>query len=292
MENKDVCKKFLAYDNSVRIVICDITGMVKKARDTHNLSNTATVALGSTLAMTTVMSSMLDDKDNRLSIQISGDGSAGNIICCGNYDLNIKGYVSNPEIELKTVDGVYNVAEYIGEGILTVIKDIGLKEPYVGKCKIKTSKIAEDFAYYYLISEQKPSIVSLGVNLDKDGNVLKAGGYFIEPLPDCDSSVIDILENVNKNVKSVTNLMLDLDDIHEVAKFVSADEDVKEVYSKKPSLICDCNDLRIKNAIISMGYEEAIKALDENSGIIEVKCNFCNKVYRFNKDDIDRIFKI
>lgn len=290
MENKDVCKKFLAYDNSVRIVICDITEIVKKARDIHNLSNTATVAFGSILAMTVIMSSMLDDKENRLSIQISGDGCAGNIICCGNFDLNIKGYVSNPEIELKTVDGVYNVAEYIGDGILTVTKDIGLKEPYIGKCKLQTSKIAEDFAYYYLMSEQKPSIVSLGVNLDKDGNVLKAGGYFIEPLPDCDSRVIDILENVNKNIKSVTNLMLDLDDMNEVAKFVSADQHVNEVYSKNPSLICDCSDIRIKNAIISMGYDEALNVLNESNGIIEIKCNFCNKVYRFNKEDINIIF--
>ena len=290
MENKDICKKYLAHENSVRVVICNVTEMVKKSREIHNLSNTTTVALGRTLAMTTIMSSMLDEKDDRLSIQISGDGPISNIITCGNGNLEIKGYVSNPEIELKNVNGKYNVAGAIGKGILTVIKDIGLKEPYIGKCNLVSSEIAEDFAYYYLKSEQTPSIVSLGVNLDKDGNVLKAGGYFIQPLPDTDDKVIDILENANTGIKSVTSMMMDLENMLDVAKIITADEKVEEVYTNTPKLLCDCNDIRIKNAIISMGYDEAIDALKDNSGIIEVKCNFCNKKYQFNEEDIKKIF--
>ena len=290
MENQDICKKYLAHDDSVRVIICDITNMLKKSRDIHNLSNTATVALGRTLAMTSIMSSMLDGENDRLSIQISGDGPIWNIITCGDSKLNIKGYVSNPEIELKNVGGKYNVKDAIGKGILTVIKDIGLKEPYIGKCNLTTSEIAEDFAYYYLISEQTPSIVSLGVNLDKEGNVLKAGGYFIQPLPDCKDEILDILENANINIKSVTNMMLDLANMKDIAKLVTSDETVKEIYSKPPKLLCDCNDIRIKNAIISMGYKEAINTLKENSGIIEVKCNFCNKKYRFDIDNVNEMF--
>lgn len=290
MENKDICKKYLAHGNSVRVVICDVTEMVKKSREIHNLSNTATVALGRTLAMTTIMSSMLDEKDDRLSIQISGDGPISNIITCGNGNLEIKGYVSNPEIELKNVNGKYNVAGAIGKGILTVIKDIGLKEPYIGKCNLVSSEIAEDFAYYYLKSEQTPSIVSLGVNLDKDGKVLKAGGYFIQPLPDTDDKVIDILENANTGIKSVTSMMMDLENMLDVAKLITADEKIEEVYTSTPKLLCDCNDIRIKNAIISMGYDEAIGALKDNNGIIEVKCNFCNKKYQFKEEDIKKIF--
>lgn len=290
MENQDICKKYLVHDDSVRVIICDITNMLKKSRDIHNLSNTATVALGRTLAMTSIMSSMLDGENDRLSIQISGAGPIGNIITCGDSKLNIKGYVSNPEIELKNVGGKYNVKDAIGKGILTVIKDIGLKEPYIGKCNLTTSEIAEDFAYYYLISEQTPSIVSLGVNLDKEGNVLKAGGYFIQPLPDCKDEILDILENANINIKSVTNMMLDLANMKDIAKLVTSDENVKEIYSKPPKLLCDCNDIRIKNAIISMGYKEAINTLKENSGIIEVKCNFCNKKYRFDIDNVNEMF--
>lgn len=290
MENKDICKKYLAHGNSVRVVICDVTEMVKKSREIHNLSNTATVALGRALAMTTIMSSMLDEKDDRLSIQISGDGPISNIITCGNGNLEIKGYVSHPEIELKNVNGKYNVAGAIGKGILTVIKDIGLKEPYIGKCNLVSSEIAEDFAYYYLKSEQTPSIVSLGVNLDKDGNVLKAGGYFIQPLPDTDDKVIDILENANTGIKSVTSMMMDLENMLDVAKLITADEKIEEVYTNIPKLLCDCNDIRIKNAIVSMGYDEAIDALKDNNGIIEVKCNFCNKKYQFKEEDIKKIF--
>lgn len=290
MENKDICKKYLAHGDSVRVVICDVTNMVKEIRNIHNLSNTSTVALGRTIAITSIMSSLLEEENSRLSIQISADGPIGNIITCGNNKLEIKGYVSNPEVELKNVDGKYNVAGVIGKGILTVIKDIGLKEPYIGKCNLLTSEIAEDFAYYYLTSEQIPSIVSLGVNLDKDGNILKASGYFIQPLPECSNEVIDILENANVNIKSVTSMMLDLDNMLDVAKLITSDENVKEIYSKTPKLICDCNDIRIKNAIISMGYDEAINVLNENNGVVEVKCNFCNKSYRFNKQDINELF--
>lgn len=290
MENKDICKKYLAHNDSVRVVICDVTNMVKQIRDIHNLSNTATVAMGRTLAITSIMSSLLEEENSRLSIQISGDGPIGNIITCGNNELEIKGYVSNPQIELKNVNGKYNVAGAVGKGLLTVIKDIGLKEPYIGKCNLLTSEIAEDFAYYYLISEQTPSIVSLGVNLDKEGNVLKASGYFIQPLPDCGNEVIDILEKANVNIKSVTSMMLDLDNMLDVAKLVAADENVKEIYSKIPKLICDCSDTRIKNAIISMGYDETINALKENDGIVEVKCSFCNKSYKFNEKDIKELF--
>ena len=290
MQRKDICKKYLAHNDSVRIVVCDITEMVKDIRKIHNLSNTLTVALGRTLGITCIMSSMLDSKSDRLSIQISGDGPAGNIITCGNYDLEIKGYVTNPEVELKNVNGSYNVKGAIGKGILTVIKDIGLKEPYIGKCNLLSSEIAEDFAYYYLTSEQTPSVVNLGVNLDKDGNVLKAGGYFIQPLPDCEDKVITVLEEANKNIKSVTAMMLDLDNMEDVAKVITADENVKEIYEKEPTLECDCNDTRIKNAVLSMGYEEAKSALNDNNGKIEVKCNFCNKVYKFNEDDIVKLF--
>lgn len=290
MDNIDLCKKYLAHDDSVRVIICDVTNMVKKSRDIHNLSNTATVALGRTLAMTSIMSSILDGENDRLSIQISGDGPIRNIITCGDNKLNIKGYVSNPEIELKNVDGKYNVKDAIGKGILTVIKDIGLKEPYIGKCNLTTSEIAEDFAYYYLTSEQTPSIVSLGVNLDKEGNVLKAGGYFIQPLPDCKDEILDILENANINIKSVTNMMMDLENTKDIAKVITSDENVKEIYSRTPNLLCDCNDIRIKNAIISMGYQEAINTLKENGGIIEVKCNFCNKKYRFDIDNVNEMF--
>lgn len=291
MKNEDTCRKYLAHNNSVRVVICDVTNMLKELRDIHELSNTVTVAMGRTMAMTCIMSAMLDGENDRLSIQISGNGMVGNIITCGNSNLEIKGYVSNPKVELKNVNGKYNVSGLVGKGILTVIKDIGLKEPYIGKCNLTTSEIAEDFAYYYLTSEQTPSIVSLGVNLDKEGNILKAGGYFIQPLPNCKDNVIDILENANINIKSVTNMMMDINDMENIAQVITADNKVQEVYEKKPKLLCDCNDERITKAVISIGYDEAINTLKNNNDIIEVKCNFCNNSYKFNEEDIKKLFR-
>lgn len=289
--NDDICNKYLAHNNMVRVVICDVTNMVKNARELHNLSNTATIVLGRTLAMTTIMSSMLDGKNDRLTIQISGDGPIGSIISCGNSNLDIKGYVSNPTIELKTLNGKYNVAKAIGKGILSVVKDIGLKEPYSGKCNLVTSEIAEDFANYYMISEQTPSVVSLGVNLDKNGNVIMAGGYFIQPLPDCDEKIIDILEKSNINIKSVTNMMMDLNNLNEVAKCITSDNRVKKVYSKNPSYVCDCNENRIKKVVLAIGLKEAKNILIKNNGKMDIKCNFCGKSYLYDKTKIEEIFK-
>lgn len=286
----DKCNKYLAYNNSVRVVVCDTTDMIKKAREIHNLSNTATVALGRTLSIGCIMSSMLGEKKDRLTIQISGDGPLGSIIVCGNADLKIKGYVSNPETEFKTVNGKYNISGAIGKGTLSVIKDIGGDVPYIGKCNLTTSEIAEDFASYYAISEQTPSVVSLGVNLDKDGNVLKSGGYLIQPLPDCDDYIIDILEKINLKIKSVTNMMMDLNDLNEVAKCITGDNSVKEVELRTPCYKCDCNDIKISNAILAIGYDEVIKILDENSGKVEITCDFCDKKYLYDKEKIDNIF--
>ena len=183
-----------------------------------------------------------------------------------------------------------DVAKAVGKGILTVIKDIGLKEPYVGKCNLITSEIAEDFAYYFYTSEQTPSVVSLGVNIGKDQKVQMAAGYIIQPLPDCDESIIDILETINNNISSVTNLMLDLSNIDDVAKTITGDNDIVLTETKNINYVCDCNEKRIENVIIALGKDEAIKAANDNNGILELTCHFCNKVYRFNINDIEKIF--
>ena len=183
MEN--ILKKYLAYDGMVKVVLVNGTKMVSEARNIHNLSNVTTAALGRTLIMTAIMSSKLKDKDNRITVQIKGDGPIGSIVTCGNSNLDIKGYVSVPDVELPLNDiGKLDVAKAVGKGYLNVIKDIGLKEPYIGYSNLVTSEIAEDFAYYFVTSEQTPCAVALGVNISKENKVDMAAGYIIEPLPD------------------------------------------------------------------------------------------------------------
>lgn len=289
MEN--ILKKYLAYDGMVKVVLVNGTKMVSEARNIHNLSNVTTAALGRTLIMTAIMSSKLKDKDNKITVQIKGDGPIGSIVTCGNSNLDIKGYVSVPDVELPLNDiGKLDVAKAVGKGYLNVIKDIGLKEPYIGYSNLVTSEIAEDFAYYFVTSEQTPCAVALGVNISKENKVDMAAGYIIEPLPDCSEDIIDIIESINMNISSVTGLMMDLDSIDDVAKTITGDNNIVCIEELNPSYKCDCSTSRIDKTIIALGKDEAFKILEENNNVVEVNCNFCNKTYKYNKEMIEKLF--
>lgn len=287
----NILKKYLAYDGMVKVVLVNGTKMVSEARNIHNLSNVTTAALGRTLIMTAIMSSKLKDKDNRITVQIKGDGPIGSIVTCGNSNLDIKGYVSVPDVELPLNDiGKLDVAKAVGKGYLNVIKDIGLKEPYIGYSNLVTSEIAEDFAYYFVTSEQTPCAVALGVNISKENKVDMAAGYIIEPLPDCSEDIIDIIESINMNISSVTGLMMDLDSIDDVAKTITGDNNIVCIEELNPSYKCDCSTSRIDETIIALGKDEAFKILEENNNKIEVNCNFCNKTYKYNKEMVEKLF--
>lgn len=287
----NILKKYLAYDGMVKVVLVNGTKMVSEARNIHNLSNVTTAALGRTLIMTAIMSSKLKDKDNRITVQIKGDGPIGSIVTCGNSNLDIKGYVSVPDVELPLNDiGKLDVAKAVGKGYLNVIKDIGLKEPYIGYSKLVTSEIAEDFAYYFVTSEQTPCAVALGVNISKENKVDMAAGYIIEPLPDCSEDIIDIIESINMNISSVTGLMMDLDSIDDVAKTITGDNNIVCIEELNPSYKCDCSTSRIDKTIIALGKDEAFKILEENNNVVEVNCNFCNKTYKYNKEMVEKLF--
>ena len=287
----NILKKYLAYDGMVKVVLVNGTKMVSEARNIHNLSNVATAALGRTLIMTAIMSSKLKDKDNRITVQIKGDGPIGSIVTCGNSNLDIKGYVSVPDVELPLNDiGKLDVAKAVGKGYLNVIKDIGLKEPYIGYSNLVTSEIAEDFAYYFVTSEQTPCAVALGVNISKENKVDMAAGYIIEPLPDCSEDIIDIIESINMNISSVTGLMMDLDSMDDVAKTITGDNNIVCIEELNPSYKCDCSTSRIDKTIIALGKDEAFKILEENNNKIEVNCNFCNKTYKYNKEMVEKLF--
>lgn len=287
----NILKKYLAYDGMVKVVLVNGTKMVSEARNIHNLSNVATAALGRTLIMTAIMSSKLKEKDNRITVQIKGDGPIGSIVTCGNSNLDIKGYVSVPDVELPLNDiGKLDVAKAVGRGYLNVIKDIGLKEPYIGYSNLVTSEIAEDFAYYFVTSEQTPCAVALGVNISKENKVDMAAGYIIEPLPDCSEDIIDIIESINMNISSVTGLMMDLDNMDDVAKTITGDNNIVCIEELNPSYKCDCSTSRIDKTIIALGKDEAFKILEENNNKIEVNCNFCNKTYKYNKEMVEKLF--
>lgn len=291
MQKKDVLKKYLAHSGSVRVIIFDATNMVSESRELHKLSNVATAALGRTLIISTIMASCFKENSYRLTVQIKGDGPLGSIVVCGDSSLNMKGYVTNPDVEIPlNTNGKLDVAKAVGRGTLNVIKDIGLKDPYIGNSELISSEIAEDFAYYFANSEQTPSVVFLGVNIGKDNNVSKACGYIIQPLPDCDNKVIDLIEGINLNISSVTSLMSDIEDIDDVAKTITGDENIEFLEESYPNYKCDCSKERIEKTIVALGKKDSIDTANSNNGILELTCNFCNKSYRYNVQDIEKLF--
>lgn len=292
MCKKDILKKYLAYEGKVRVFVIDATNMVAKSRQIHNLSNVATAALGRTLMATTIMSNMLKEKEHRITVQIKGEGPLKGIVVCGDNSLKMKAYVTNPNVELPLNEKKkLDVSRAIGKGYLNVIKDIGLKDPYVGYSELVSGEIAEDFAYYFVTSEQTPCAVSLGVNISKENSVSKAFGYIIEPLPECDDNIIDILEYINSSIDSITNLAIDLENIDDVAKTITGDNNIECIEEKDPVFKCDCNEKRIERTIIALGKNEALDIAKKNNEKLEIACNFCNKVYNYDVEKIQALFK-
>ncbi len=284
-------KKYLACNETVRVMAVDATEMVQEIRKIHNLSNVATAALGRLVIVAAMIASTLKNEDDRLTLQIKGEGELGNLVVCANQKLHIKAYVSNPNVEIPlTKEGKLNVGGAVGAGTLTVIKDIGLKEPYIGTCELLTGEIGDDFAYYFNVSEQTPSVVSVGVLIGKDNSVSNAGGFIIQPLPECDEKTIDSLESINIKLPAMTELMSDNKTIDDIVKEATGDEEIKTIFEADAKIKCDCSSKRIENTIVALGKQDALNICDKQ-GKIEVACNFCNKKYTYSKEEVENLFK-
>lgn len=288
MEN---IKKYLAYNKSVRVMAVDATQMVQEIRDIHNLSNVATAALGRVVIVASMIASTLKNEDDRLTIQIKGDGELGGMVVCADKNLNIKAYVSNPQVELPlNKEKKLDVGRAVGKGTLTVIKDIGLKEPYVGTCELLTGEIGDDFAYYFNVSEQTLCVVSVGVLIGTDMRVKEAGGYIIEPLPECEDSVIDKLESINIKLPAMTQLMSEQRTLDDIVVNATGDSSIETVFEAEAKIKCDCSIDRIQNTIVALGKKEALEICKEQ-GMLELSCKFCNKKYRFTESEITELFQ-
>ncbi len=285
----DKLQKFFIADGKVLITVIKDTELVEEARKIHNLTPTTTAVLGRCLTVAAFMASGFKDENQRLSFNIDGKGPVGKIVVSAKTGAEVKGYVENPSVDLPIrADGKIDVGGAVGtNGEITVIKDLGLKEPYTGKCKLVSGEIAEDFAYYFTASEQQPSAVALGVLVDKNG-VKTAGGIFIQPMPGCNDMVITMLEDICTNFTQVSSV-LDKMDVDEIIDYYFGHFDVKKLPSQTPKFKCDCNRELIERVIMTIGKKEAYDIISEDQKI-EVGCQFCNKKYVFKKEDIDKIF--
>ena len=275
-----------AAEGQIRAFAATTKELTEFARQAHNTSPVATAALGRLLTAGTMMGVMMKGADDILTIKIEGDGPIGGLTVTADSKDDVKGYAYNPEVMLPPNEkGKLDVGGALGIGVLSVIKDIGLKEPYVGQTILVTSEIAEDLTYYFATSEQTPSSVALGVLMNKDNTVRQAGGFILQLLPGASEEVISTLENRLKEITSITSL-LDAGNTPEmILEHILGDFDL-EILDKIPTqFACNCSRERIEKALISIGKKELQEMINEGK-TIEMNCHFCNKHYPVTVEEL------
>jgi len=280
-----------AGDGQIRAFAATTRGMVEYARAAHNTSPVATAALGRLLTAGAMMGSMMKGKDDLLTIRIEGDGPIEGLTVTADSEGRVKGYAFNPSVMLPpNAKGKLDVGGALGVGVLSVIKDIGLKEPYVGQTILVSGEIAEDLTYYYATSEQTPSSVALGVLMNKDNTVRQAGGFIIQLLPGASDEMIDSLEKKLGGIQSVTS-MLDANQTPEMILEEILGEYGLEFLDKLPlQFYCNCDKKRVEKALISIGKKELNDMIEEGKSI-EVNCHFCNQNYEFTVEELKELYE-
>ena len=285
----DYIVRATAADASIRAFAITSRDLVETARKDHNTSPIMTAALGRLLSGGAMMGTMLKNDKDLLTLQIQCSGPAKGLTVTADAHGNVKGFASNPVVELPpNADGHLNVGGALDLGILSVIKDMGLKEPYVGQCQLQTGEIAEDLTYYFATSEQIPSAVGLGVLMNKDNTVKQAGGFIIQLMPFTSDEIIEKLEENIKNLPSVTTMLSDGKTPEQILETVLNGFEVTVHETIPTRFLCDCSSERVERSLRSLG-EEDMKEIMAEGKPIEVKCQFCNKAYTYTVDELKEI---
>lgn len=287
----DYIVRATAADNQIRAFAVTSREMVEKARQIHNTSPVATAALGRSLSAGAMMGSMMKGEEDLLTLQIRGDGPLGGITVTADSRAQVKGYVNEPAVLIPAnAKGKLDVSGAIGKGMLQVIRDLGMKEPYVGQTELQTGEIAEDLTYYFATSEQIPSSVGLGVLLNRDNTVCQAGGFILQLMPYTDEKVIDALEKRLAGMTSVTDLLNRGLTPEGILKELLGDLGLTVNDTIPTAFSCNCSKERVEKAIISIGSKE-IREMIRDGKPIEVKCHFCNEAYTFDIEELKKILE-
>ncbi|GAA4653842.1 Hsp33 family molecular chaperone HslO [Anaerocolumna aminovalerica] len=287
----DYIVRATAADGQIRAFAATTRDLVEYAKSIHNTSPIATAALGRLLTAGSMMGSMMKGEDDLLTLQITCNGPIKGLTVTADAKANVKGYVYNPDVMLPpSPKGKLDVGGAVQSGILNVIKDMGLKEPYVGQTELVSGEIAEDITYYYATSEQVPSCVALGVLMNKDNTVKQAGGFIIQLLPFADEAIIEQLEKKISEIDSITALL----DKHEtpeiILEHILGDFGLEILDKVNTQFFCNCTKERVEKAIVSIGKTDIQEMIDDNEPI-EVNCHFCNNHYHFSVDELKEIVK-
>ncbi len=276
-----------AAGGTIRALAAVTTNTVKEAKEIHSLSIVASAALGRTLTAGGLMSKLLKGEKDRLTIQIRGNGPLGGIIVVSDSDANLRGYVYNPNVEYElNSSGKLDVSAAVGrEGYVNVIKDLGLKEPYIGYVKLVSGEIAEDMAYYFYYSEQVPYVVSLGVFINPDESISTSGGFIIQVMPGAEDGIITELEKRISSIAPVTKLLTEGNTPESILQMVFEGLDLK-IHDKSPCrYVCNCSRERMEANLISLGKKEILDIVNEQHEA-ELCCHFCNKKYNFSEKEL------
>ena len=286
----DYIVRATAGNAQIRAFAAVTTNLVEEAREHHGTSPVATAALGRLLTGGVMMGSMMKNDTDMLTIQIQCSGQIEGLTVTADSKGNVKGYAFNPDVMLPAKNGKLDVGGAIGNGVLTVIKDLGLKEPYSGQTNLITGEIAEDLTYYFASSEQIPTSVALGVLMNKENTVRQAGGFMIQMMPFASDEVITALEERLKDFTSVTS-HLDRGETPEdmmAELFEGMDMTIED---KIPTeFYCNCSKERVSRAVISVGKKELADMIEEGKPI-EVNCHFCNSHYNFSVEELEEMLK-
>lgn len=282
----DYIVRATAGNGSIRAFAATTRDLVQHAREAHHTSPVASAALGRMLTAAAMMGSMLKGDKDLLTLQVRGEGPLQGIVVTSDSKSQVKGYVFNPNVEIPDlIPGKLNVSGAIGAGYLSVIKDIGMREPYAGKIELVTGEIAEDLTYYFAQSEQTPSAIGLGVLVETDTSIRRAGGFIIQLLPDATDEMIDRLEKKLATIPYVSDL-LDMGQTPEgILEMILGDFDLKIMDKIPTTFYCNCTRERVEKALISIGKDELEKIIKEDKKA-NLHCHFCSKEYDFNEEQL------
>lgn len=279
----------LAYNGKVSIKCISSKNIVEKARKIHDLSPTASAALGRLLTITAIMGRELKAEEATVTNQIKGDGPIGMLTAVADSKGNVKGYVGNNLVDVPLKEnGKLDVGTAVGKnGMLYIIKDLSVGKPYVGMTPIVSGEIAEDFTNYFATSEQTPSVVALGVLVDKDG-IRSAGGYKLSLMPDATDEEISIIEENIKNIDPISKMLDENKTLEEIAKIVTGDENIEILETINPEYKCNCSREKCEKGLIAIGKQELNNIIKEEEKI-EIVCNFCNTKQIFTREELQKL---
>lgn len=290
MDMKDYIVNAITSCGSIRVIAAVTTNLCEKAREIHDFSPTSTAAVGRALTAAAMIGSGLKGECDTLTLQFKGDGPIGRVIAVSDNTATVKGYAGNGNVDLPLKEnGHLDVGGAVGKnGYLSVIRDFGMKEPYIGQVDLVSGEIAEDLTYYYAKSEQLPSAVALGVIVDKDLTVKSAGGFIIQILPGAMDEDIDRIEKAIGEIGEVPVLIDQGKTPRDIVEKLLAGYEIEFFDEMEPKYECDCSKERMAKALISLGKEE-LRAMIEEDGKAEVCCQFCNAKHLFTKEELEEL---